>query len=124
VNLWGNVEPAGAEATQSGVGSRGEDAADAIERASKKLRLTDRKAINLGVNAFDSCVRPGVAFMLALGPIVCATALIVIRFELIRHSIGGVTAPIARIMPAIATVPSRVVPIMAPHRWRSPGIRD
>jgi hypothetical protein len=59
------------------------------------------------------CDRGIVAFVLALGPIVGANAVIVIGTASVRHSIGGVTASIARIMPAIAAIRGRIVCIMA-----------
>ena len=44
------------------------------------------------------------AFMPALGPIVSANAVLVSRFAPIFYALGGITAAIARILPAIATV--------------------
>jgi hypothetical protein len=60
------------------------------------------------------CNRGIVAFMPALGPIVGANAVIVVRFAPVRHSIGGVMAPITRIMAVIAAVRRRIVSIMRP----------
>jgi hypothetical protein len=69
-------------------------------------------------------------FMLALGPNMGASAVVIIRFAPIRSSIGGGTAPIALIMPAIAAVQRRIVSIMgctvrlmegAASSWSEPG---
>ena len=50
--------------------------------------------------------------MLALGSVMGANAIIVIRFAPIRHSIGGVTAPIALVMPTIVAIGRRIVSIV------------
>jgi hypothetical protein len=64
------------------------------------------------VDTHQSCIRSIVAFMLAIGSVMGANAVIVIRFAPIRHSIGGVTAPIALAMPAIVAIRRRVVSIV------------
>ena len=50
--------------------------------------------------------------MLALGPIAGASTVSMIRFAPVLHSIGGNTAPIALVMPAIAAIRGRIVSIM------------
>jgi hypothetical protein len=56
---------------------------------------------------------PGIVpFVLSLEPIMGASAVIVIRLAPVRHAIGGSTAPIALVMPAIAALRGRIASIM------------
>jgi hypothetical protein len=56
---------------------------------------------------------PGIVlFMLALGPNMGTSAVVIVRFAHIRHSIGAGTAAIALVMPAIAANRGRIVSVV------------